>query len=47
MKKVAVIDDQDYILESTQLLLEFEGYTVRTASNGKKGIELIEDFYLI
>jgi signal transduction histidine kinase len=44
MKKVAVIDDQDYILESTQLLLEFEGYTVRTASNGKKGIELIEDF---
>lgn len=44
MKKVAVIDDQDYILESTQLLLEFEGYTVRTASNGKKGIELIEEF---
>lgn len=39
MKRILVIDDQDYILESTSLLLRFEGYDVLNASNGKMGVE--------
>ncbi|MFA7626257.1 MAG: response regulator [Candidatus Kapaibacterium sp.] len=39
MKKILVIDDAEYILESTSTLLEFEGYTVATASNGAEGVE--------
>lgn len=39
MKKILVIDDAEFILESTSSLLEFEGYDVFTAENGKLGIE--------
>jgi CheY-like chemotaxis protein len=39
MKKILVIDDAEYILESTSTLLGFEGYEVITASNGYDGIE--------
>lgn len=39
MKKILVIDDAEFILESTSSLLEFEGYEVFTAENGKVGIE--------
>ena len=38
MKKILVIDDADFILESTSTLLKFEGYDVVTASNGKLGV---------
>lgn len=38
MKKILVIDDAEFILESTATLLEFEGYTVITASDGEEGI---------
>lgn len=34
MTKILVVDDDPGILESTQLLLEFEGYEVDTASCG-------------
>lgn len=40
MKKILVIDDAEFILESTSTLLRFEGYDVFTASDGIEGIEL-------
>jgi two-component system sensor histidine kinase/response regulator len=40
MKKVLVIDDAEFILESTSTLLRFEGYDVLTASDGLAGIEI-------
>ncbi len=40
MKKVLIIDDHDYILDSTALLLRFEGYETITASNGRIGVEM-------
>ncbi|MFP4528047.1 MAG: response regulator [Candidatus Kapaibacterium sp.] len=39
MKKVLVIDDAEFILESTSTLLRFEGYEVFTASDGVSGVE--------
>lgn len=39
MKKILVIDDAEFILESTTTLLQFEGYDVITAPNGKIGFE--------
>ncbi len=44
MKKVLIIDDQEYILESTSILLQFEGFDVATASNGFKGVETAHAF---
>ncbi len=38
-KKILVIDDADFILESTSTLLNFEGYDVFTASDGIEGVE--------
>lgn len=40
MKKILVIDDAEFILESTSTLLSFEGYEVFTAEDGKTGIEI-------
>jgi DNA-binding response OmpR family regulator/anti-sigma regulatory factor (Ser/Thr protein kinase) len=39
MKKVLVIDDAEFILESTSTLLKFEGYEVFTAADGVTGVE--------
>lgn len=39
MKKILVVDDSDYILESTSMLLSLEGYTVYTATNGLEGLQ--------
>lgn len=39
MKKILVIDDAEFILESTAALLGFEGYEVITASDGVLGLE--------
>ncbi len=43
MKKVLVIDDADFILESTSTLLKFEGYEVITATNGEEGVEMVAE----
>ncbi len=40
MKKILVIDDAEFILESASTLLEFEGYEVYTSSDGEEGIKL-------
>lgn len=42
--KILVVDDELDILEILQYNLEKEGYTVRVASNGKKGVEEAKDF---
>jgi two-component system, sensor histidine kinase and response regulator len=39
MKKILVIDDADFILESTSTLLRFEGYEVFTAGDGISGVD--------
>lgn len=41
-KKILIIDDAEFILDSTAVLLEFEGYEVITALNGEDGIKLAE-----
>lgn len=38
MKKILVIDDAEFILESTSTLLRFEGYDVETAGDGEEGV---------
>lgn len=38
MKKILVIDDAEFILESTSTLLRFEGYDIVTASDGLAGV---------
>jgi len=39
MKKILVIDDAEFILETTATILKFEGYEIRTATDGDKGIQ--------
>ena len=39
-KKILLIDDSEFILESTSTLLMFEGYDVITANGGQEGIDL-------
>ena len=42
--KILVVDDEPDILEILQYNLEKEGYTVRVAGNGKKGVEEAKAF---
>lgn len=44
MKKILIVDDQSYILESTSLLLRFEDYDVATAANGRIGVEVARQY---
>jgi signal transduction histidine kinase len=50
MKKILVVDDSDYILESANVLLSLEGYEVFVASNGEEGYrkacEILPDLIL-
>ena len=39
MKKILVIDDAEFILESTSTLLRFEGYDIYTAADGESGVK--------
>lgn len=41
MKKIVIIEDDLSILQTTQDLLEMEGYKVYTANNGKDGLSLV------
>ena len=49
-KKILIIDDAEFILESTSTLLTFEGYDVYTGEDGEKGVavafEIIPDIIL-
>lgn len=42
MSRLLVIDDEKSIRETLKELLEYEGYSVETAEDGKKGLELIK-----
>jgi two-component system nitrogen regulation response regulator NtrX len=43
MKRVLVIDDQEGIRDSLQLVLEMEGYEVLAASSGEEGIKIFQE----
>lgn len=40
MKKILIVDDSEYILESTLVLLSLEGYQVFSATNGVEGLKI-------
>lgn len=42
MARILVIDDEQYIRTALKEVLEREGFDVRTARDGKKGLELLE-----
>ena len=42
-QKILVVDDEDAICSSLQERLAMEGYQVRTASDGRKGLQLYHD----
>ena len=42
MKKILVVEDELNMLKGLQDNLEFEGYEVDTAEDGKKGLEMIK-----
>ena len=44
-KKVLVVDDESDIIELLQYNLVKEGYEVRTATNGKKAVEIAQEFH--
>ena len=43
--RILLIEDNQLTAESTQLLLSFDGYDVRTASSGMAGLEIARDFH--
>jgi DNA-binding NtrC family response regulator len=42
MARILVIDDEQYIRTALREVLEREGFEVRAAGNGRKGLELLE-----
>ncbi len=38
-KSILIVEDEELIRENLRMLLEFEGYSVVTASNGQDGLE--------
>jgi two-component system alkaline phosphatase synthesis response regulator PhoP len=43
--KIAIIEDDAAIQEMYKLKFEHDGYTVKTASNGKDGLAMIKTFW--
>ncbi|HQK15315.1 MAG TPA: response regulator, partial [Anaerolineae bacterium] len=41
-KQILVVEDQDLLLMAIRDVLEMEGYTVITASDGVEGLEMME-----
>jgi DNA-binding response OmpR family regulator len=44
MKKILIVDDDEAILESLQMVLEDEGYQTQTLADGKQTLENIKIF---
>ncbi|MFS4491273.1 response regulator [Maribacter sp. 2308TA10-17] len=44
MKKVVLIEDDTILRETTAELLELAGYEVRTASDGKRGVQVAKEY---
>lgn len=40
-KSILIVEDEETIRESLQMLLEQEGYSVFTASNGEEGLQVL------
>jgi two-component system, OmpR family, alkaline phosphatase synthesis response regulator PhoP len=43
--KIALIEDDDNIREMYRLKLEEDGFTVKTAKNGKEGLDMLKSFW--
>ncbi|MBW7998101.1 MAG: response regulator, partial [Candidatus Glassbacteria bacterium] len=43
MSKVLIIDDEQSLLTTLEILFSTEGYEVRTASDGREGVQCMED----
>lgn len=43
LKRVLVIDDEEEVVNAAKRMLERLGYTVRTALNGKEGMDLVNE----
>ena len=41
--KILIIDDEDVVLDSCTLILEGSGYPIVTATNGTRGLELVQE----
>ena len=41
-KRILVVDDQSMVSESLKMILEFDGYEVDIAENGRKALEIFE-----
>jgi len=44
MTKIAIIEDDQTISQMYRMKFEADGYDVRLADNGKRGVALVEDF---
>jgi CheY-like chemotaxis protein/anti-sigma regulatory factor (Ser/Thr protein kinase) len=44
MKKILIIEDEDFIRETIQDILDAEGYETNTAENGEVGVEKAKEF---
>jgi DNA-binding response OmpR family regulator len=43
-KKILIIEDEEYISDLLAYSLKKEGFIIKTAPNGEKGIELVQEF---
>ncbi len=43
MSKILIVDDEKAILSTLEEILEFEKYTVKTASGGNEGLEMLQN----
>ncbi|MDD8016972.1 MAG: response regulator, partial [Bacteroidota bacterium] len=43
-RSILIVDDEENILDITAMVLEMEGYVVRTALNGAQAIDLLKNF---
>src|SRR5262245_46367918 len=43
LKRVLVIDDEEEVVNAAKRMLERLGYTVKTALNGKEGMDLVNE----
>ncbi|MFL1895319.1 hypothetical protein ACJRPK_06425 [Aquimarina sp. 2-A2] len=44
MKKILLIEDDETVRVTTAEILELAGYLVKTAKNGREGIEKTKDY---
>lgn len=45
MTKIAIIEDDPVISQMYRMKFEADGFDVKLADNGKKGVALVEDFF--